>query len=211
MADNTRIENLKAYAVSDGEDGTIVVFSPYAVTARREGANHFSIDFGEVDYCRRTPEFDRFAPGPVPAEALLDAGWWQSCRGCECRCSLDGDDEYGDPLDEPMQLVFDGTDVWCSAACRAVQWAEQLRRRRAIIDLCEVVLTKWPQARIVHAHVYDRLEPKRPHHGNVAYAAFTLPGLEAQATWHFGDSTISLAQRDLDAYRALYQQAKPHA
>lgn len=59
----------------------------------------------------REPELDAHAPGPVPAEALLAAGWWLECAGC-----------YSVLIGEAEPApVCDGTRLWCSEACRAMR------------------------------------------------------------------------------------------
>ena len=65
----------KAYSVQGDEHGC-VVFAEHNVVARREGANELNIEFGDVESCRRAPQFDQYADaGKVPVQALLDAGW----------------------------------------------------------------------------------------------------------------------------------------
>jgi hypothetical protein len=81
---------LKAYAVHDGGERTVIVFGKANAAARREGANEMDIDFSEVDYCHRAKWADRYAEdGHVPAQAKFEWGWWQECCGCEVRIELD--------------------------------------------------------------------------------------------------------------------------
>ena len=70
---------MKAYVVSDGDEQDEIVFSEHAASARREGAGMIGLTFEEVESCRRAPEFDQYAPGPVPLRATLAAGWFHYC------------------------------------------------------------------------------------------------------------------------------------
>jgi hypothetical protein len=81
---------MKAYTITEPyERYSVVIFHEHAVSARRIGAASLDLDFGDVE-CRRSAAFDQFAPGPVPSQALWDAGWWFECDGCSSRAS-DGD------------------------------------------------------------------------------------------------------------------------
>jgi len=80
---------LKAYQVSDGNDGCCIRFATNSATARREGANEIDCEWEDIDYCHRRPEFDQYAPGPVPHEVLIEHGWWWECGHCYERVNAD--------------------------------------------------------------------------------------------------------------------------
>jgi hypothetical protein len=87
----TPTKTMKAYVVREDHDGgSAIVFATNGATARRQGANELNMDFDEVDSCKREPDFDQFAPGPVPLSATLSNGWWHSCTSCSCTFDLEG-------------------------------------------------------------------------------------------------------------------------
>lgn len=70
---------------------------------------------------RRLPEFDKFSPGPVTDEALIDAGWWLSCFWCNDPVTQDGvenEDDDGDVSEFISPFYADGR-VYCSNRCRS--------------------------------------------------------------------------------------------
>lgn len=110
-----------AWKVDDGEHSKIV-FHHHGLAARREGANELDVEFEHAD-CTRAPQFDQFAPlGKVPAQALLDAGWFFYCQHCDMIARQDDDDEERGPL-----VLVDDT-VYCSQACLDKQEAIRAER-----------------------------------------------------------------------------------
>lgn len=97
------MKRLKAYYVTDGNDSSCIHFATNSATARREGANEMGVDWEDVDSCNRRPEFDQFAPGPVPPAALIEAGWWFECSECQTHVTED-----------TAARVIDGQHVYCS-------------------------------------------------------------------------------------------------
>lgn len=75
---------LKAYSVQ-AEDCGCIRFAKSNVVARRQGANELDVEFEYVQSCRRAPEFDHLAPGPVSNLELFNAGWQFFCDQCELR------------------------------------------------------------------------------------------------------------------------------
>lgn len=71
-----------AYSVQASEQGC-VRFARSSAQARREGASELDTEWEGIETCRRAPQFDHFAPGPVPEKALWDAGWRFLCGECE--------------------------------------------------------------------------------------------------------------------------------
>ncbi|MDR5822546.1 hypothetical protein [Caballeronia sp. LZ043] len=72
-AEMTTPQKPKAYQVDHGEGlgkRFVVVFAVSGASARREVASMLDLTRNEVGGCRRAPEFDKFAPGPVPVGVL---------------------------------------------------------------------------------------------------------------------------------------------
>lgn len=76
------VKPLRAYSVQTEEYGC-VRFARSGAQARREGASEMDVDWESIESCRRAPEFDQYAPGPVPDRALWEAGWRLWCVECE--------------------------------------------------------------------------------------------------------------------------------
>jgi hypothetical protein len=74
---------VKAYSVQADECGE-VVFAKHGAGARRRGAAMMDLEWTDIVSCRRAPQFDCFAPGPVPELELWRGGWRFLC--CECEC-----------------------------------------------------------------------------------------------------------------------------
>jgi hypothetical protein len=173
----------RAYQVDDGECST-VVFARHAATARRQGASDLNTEFESVETCRRAPQFDGYAEqGFVPAEALIDHGWWLECSGCNQRITSDAEDDEGKPLD----LVFDNRDVWCSASCRDSERRARDRERRGKAAIPRYMRRFWPRVTYHSCHVAQfgsRID-------RCAVAYFTFPGGEGRA-----EVTIRVTPRD---------------
>lgn len=196
---------MKAYSVQDDEGG-IVVFANSNAAARREGGLELGGDWSTVDTCRRAPEFDQYAPGPVPAQALLDAGWWLECHGCSERIQEEWNEEGQD--DEGFffekQPVCVGTRAWCCARCQAIDFAAEREREAGKVAVVEMVLAKYPETiSVIHAYA----GPCIGAHWNSDEweAAFTLPGLQHSVSWRGKDRAhVRVAQVDVEAFTALY-------
>lgn len=97
---------------------------------------------GEADALAQTPDlewfaavraeaFDAFAPGPVPAGALLEDGWRLACWGCDHEVGLDGCETCADAAGDDLSLpVTSGVRAWCSEACRV----RDLASGRAVVE-----------------------------------------------------------------------------
>jgi hypothetical protein len=99
---------LKAFLVTDDYEGhSSIEFALHNVVARRTGAAALDTEFDAVS-CKRAPQFDQYAPGPVPRTALLDDGWWFECSNCYRRAEQrdwDDEDDY-----RPMVPCVDAAD-----------------------------------------------------------------------------------------------------
>jgi hypothetical protein len=99
---------LKAYTSRDAyEEHSAVVFGETTGKARVAAASVHECEFMEVKDLKRAPQYDKYAPGPVPRSVLVADGWWFEC--CGCYATVDAD---------TPAPVFDGDWTWCSAECR---------------------------------------------------------------------------------------------
>lgn len=113
------LRKVLAYTVetNDPEESTIQ-FATSNAAARRQGADQIGSDFGAVS-CRRAHWADQYADQRfIPAQAYIDAGWWFDCNHCGTRCDSDAS-RWDEETDIPLDLVFDGRVVYCSAECKA--------------------------------------------------------------------------------------------
>ncbi|MEN5236645.1 hypothetical protein ABE459_03965 [Pseudomonas sp. TWI923] len=135
-----------AYTVetNDPEESTIQ-FATSNAAARRQGADEIGTDFGAVS-CRRAQWADQYAGQRfIPAQAYIDAGWWFDCNHCGTKCDSDASrwDEEAE-TDIPLDLVFDGRVVYCSAECKEGHEAEVAARNARFEGFKERVVAAQP-------------------------------------------------------------------
>lgn len=117
---------MKAWICGDRQDihaGRCVAFAETAAEAEEAGGLALSWD-GPADVIRPAPEFDQYAPGPVPIAVLIAHGWEWPCHHCG---DLIGDEGCGycdPPWQEPVHA---GQRVYCNPDC---QWNDEQRARR---------------------------------------------------------------------------------
>lgn len=197
-------KQLKAYEVrEDGEGSCVVVFATNSATARREGGNELNLEFDEVDSCRRIPEFDQYAPGPVPLHAALAAGWWHECNHCGVRFDEGGrHDEEEDEREDAFEPVQDARRLaFCSPTCQAQDFAEKRARDARQNAAIEAALIRWPMAISVTHGEYSRRYPDR---GTETRANLLLPGLRFPVSWPLGGSEAHVSQCDAEEFTRLY-------
>lgn len=180
---------LLCYIVDGNDDGESaeIIFAASSIEAKRDWSNsHW--DGREIAgiSARRQPQWDTYAPGPVPRLELIEAGWWMECFGCSvridsdsigtsdaytngyCREDWDLDREYGPDLTLPVMQPVEPTrgSIWCRQECYDRDMAEERRiarmTARAIAICTAAVLRRWPGVTIVN----------RPGHSD-AYAYVT--------------------------------------
>ncbi|MRW88807.1 hypothetical protein GJ699_02275 [Duganella sp. FT80W] len=196
---------LKAYEVREPNEGhCVIVFANNGAAARREGANELDCGFGEVEHCKRKPQFDAYAPGPVPHAVLIDHGWWFECQQCSRKVSEDmwqeAEDEGEDH--EHLGITTSGRSVYCSQRCVMTEFVERRAHKAAEVALIEYFATEYPECQITGAHVSGPLvsgPDKRGHAQSLVY--FKFPGGEYGATFVFGDG-FRVNRTDLPAYYA---------
>ncbi len=194
---------LKAYQVHDGDEGWAIVFAYKNVVARREGANEIDADFSSVS-CKRKPEWDQYAPGPVPPLARIASGWWYECAHCGRRVSEDlhaeVEDEGLDPND--FEIVEAGRLVYCSHTCSQKEWAQKRCNTAAKVALMELFASTLPDATILSVHVYgQRLEPRNKT-GDQSTVVYKFPGGKNNVHWTFGDEEHQITIEDVYAFYA---------
>lgn len=197
------MKRLKAYQVRDDYEGhSCIQFAINNATARREGANELNIEWEEVETCRREPQFDQYAPGPVPPSVLIEHGWWFECWHC------------GEQVDEytETEIVYEGSRVYCCMGCRQAAYAKSRRRQAAHAALIEVFESKYPDCTIKHVHVYDdELLPPAKIGGAMSSVSFMFPGAKYGATFVYGDDHLLVAHGDLPEYYAWRGIEPPEA
>lgn len=163
---------LKAYSVDDGDERAEVIFATSSAAARRE------FGWEEVGTCRRDAVFDRYAPGPVPLLALIEAGWWIECYGCGRKIEsqiYDYDDAFDDegndlPEDEyrfaPVEV---GRRLFCCPACLSREQARERQRAASDAAMVELVETRFPGAEVTSVSTW----PGEQEHW---HATFRFPG-----------------------------------
>lgn len=203
------MKKLKAYMVREDYEGhAVIAFATNNATARREGGQELNLEFDEVESCRRAPEFDQYAPGPVPALVMIEHGWWFECSHCGRKVSAsDMYDEIEDQGLDPSQFAprDDGRHgVYCSATCEAQHWAEGRARAHAKADLLEIFAAKFPDAQVESVHVYgSQLESSDANGGAKCSVTFKFPGAKYTSRWVFGeDKQVHVPTIDLEAFHA---------
>jgi hypothetical protein len=196
---------LKAYSVQDEEEGR-VIFAANNAVARRNGGLELGGDWYSVESCRRAPEFDEYAPGPVPAQALLEHGWWLECSNCSRQIYGDDSAHWVDDegFDHYSPYACVGKRAWCSAACLARDDANTRERKAAEVSVIEMLLSKYPEI-TKFTHVYAGDHPGAHWNTGRQEATFDMPGLQRGVRWRAEDPThVWLAQSDVEEFKRLY-------
>lgn len=193
---------MKAYIVREDHDGhSVITFATSSAAARREGGSELNLEFDEVESCKRAPWADQYAPGPVPLQAYLDAGWWFECHHCGVRFDQD-DRASDDDRDDQLEPVEDGQrNYYCSPTCMMERWAERRERTVRLCAIIEATLVRWPMATGVTAHEYCQTWTSRDMEWR---AQFTLPGIRYPVSWTPGSSVVHVAQGDTEDFKARY-------
>lgn len=207
MGTDSTARPLLAYTVSEpGEGRGVVVFATGGAAARRKGAGELELTFQEVDSCCRSPEFDRYAPGPVPPLVMIDHGWWFECCHCGHHIDIYAVDPDGDELDP----VADGQSVYCSKAHMMAEWAERRERQArddAAVEACAIQFHGLPISNlrgVRGGHHY-----KAGGRDTVACCEFDFPGRTGMlARWDVGGDTVFVSRCDVDVWNALFTAAK---
>ncbi|MCW5758273.1 MAG: hypothetical protein KIS90_00700 [Phenylobacterium sp.] len=177
----------KAYTVTDGDEGWVILFADRSVVARREGAAHLDVEFCEVESCRRTTWADRYwRTGEIPASAMVEHGWHFECQGCGVRIDDDWLSEQGRTCASVVGTQHSG--VFCGPDCKARETRRRALRtafeQRWLLRLQRVVTARFPDAELVESaeHVWDQhacAEAGRCGRFRIAQVtvAFAFPGM----------------------------------
>jgi hypothetical protein len=197
-----KVPPLRAYLVSEGDPETDTIqFAHYNIVARREGACELGVPLKWVT-CKRLHWADDYArQAYIPPQAYIDNGWRYSCRNCASMISDELADEHENGDQVPHEPVYEGENVYCCPACKhgwEQERANEARRKQEVID---VTLAKFPGVNIVS--VSD--------HETQRWVRFMFPGSIGAASWSIGNETVSVDQRDVEAWhawRALFLTAE---
>lgn len=187
----------RAWVVDVDDDGQEIVFATSEGRARVLGARLVGDDPREVTV-RHEPRFDAHAPGPVPADALLAAGWWLTCGWCEhhvteegCHtCAEDAEDE-GTSAPEP---VTHGTSAWCSTAHRDADREDRAERRQREATARAAALARLPDAEVESASATS---------DGGATVHLRVPGCRGTVTYEWPAGTCLVQPRDVPVVLAL--------
>lgn len=189
---------MKAFLVDcEQEGGAQLYFAETAEQAKCYAANEEGIEYIEVTSCRRKPEYDQYAPGPVPTKVLIEDGWWFECHGCNRQVN----EEAGFDYDEDVDLdgpVYRGNAVWCSTKCQQRSDEREAERMRQELAVRHAVLAKWPKAEKVTPYM-------RGDHKQCAWFTF---GGKNTAQWAVGEGAVHVAQEDVEAWTKFSAEAK---
>jgi len=193
---NNGQKKVKAYEVYDGNDGWTIQFATNGATARREGANELNCEWEDIDHCRRKPELDQYAPGPVPLSAMLEIGWWYECNCCSKHCYADN-----------PGVIIDENAVYCNDQCSQLEWRKERDNARAKSCLIELFESKFHGATITHVYVSGTtLEPMDKYGGARAVVTFMFPGGVHTGTFHYGDAFASVMKTDAEAFECWHSE-----
>lgn len=134
MAKPRPLPPLRAWAVQEDYESTGgIVFARYGIVARRAGAAQFNDGEFSGLTVRRAPWADKYAPGPVPALAMIrDGGWFFECGHCQRRI-YDGADDDSDAEVTADNAVEVESTVYCSPICRR-RFLNEKSERRALTE-----------------------------------------------------------------------------
>lgn len=190
-------KRLKAYQVSDGDDMTVIRYAASSAVARREGGSEIGCEWDGVDSCHRKPEYDQYAPGPVPSPVLIADGWGFECSNISCWQTVTAD------TDE--KVFSQAGDVYCCQACMARHFVKQRANAAAAVALQELVETRLPGCRVTDVYVYgERLEAGEGAGGMRAFADFSFPGGRWPGRFVFGEDGYRVHGEDMSAFRANF-------
>ena len=178
----SKATSLTAFSIIEELEGTgAIYFAKHAITAKKAFANeHNDGDLGGIT-CRRAAWADDYADKPLPANLMVEHGWWFECVECGNRIELQNFEDEGRDISAIV-----GTQhslVFCDAIC-AEQYTAKKRACRVVEDdaiafLRTKVLDRLPGVEFVTGngieHAYARWKNGRPvlHQ---AVISFNFPG-----------------------------------
>lgn len=190
---------MKCFIVDcEQENGSQLYFADSHNQAKCYAANEAGIEYIEVTSCRRKPEYDQYAPGPVPTKVLIEDGWWWECFGCSRHVSSEELFDYAadKELDGP---VYRGNSVWCSTDCQKRDDEQQAKQKALEQAAVDAALVKWPKSKKVTPYM-------RGDHKQCVWFDF---GGQDTAHWVVGEDSVSVALYDVDRWNEFAQEPKP--
>lgn len=151
---------LLAYMVTEPYENTGgVIFAQTAIVARRIGANEWHDGDISGMTVRRAADLDRYAPGPVPASAMIAKGWWFECSGCGA--TINEDWLYDRGLSVEGVRGTDSGPVFCCARCegeyRDIARAEETAGQAVIRGLIERIRQRFGDVEIGKTRHYTTM------------------------------------------------------
>ena len=197
---------LLAYEVREPNEGHCIIrFASSSAAARREGANELDCGFNEVEHCHRKPQFDQYAPGPVPKTVLIEHGWWFECHHCSRRISEDMQQEAEDEGEEHehLEVITDGDAIYCSHSCVMEEFVERRAQKAAQAALIEFFSLMYPDC-VIGSIWVSRAPLQGPDRLGHAQALlyFKFPGAQHDATFTFGEDCMRISPDDRPAFHA---------
>lgn len=173
------VKPVKAFIVeTDDPEDSVIQFATTNVAARRQGAAVIGTNFGGVS-CKRLPWADSYAGQRIPESAYLANGWSFECATCG-NCV---DDETKSPEFE-FGLVF------CCPECQEAESADRAAASARKQEVIDAVLSKYPGVEVTYASDHEERR----------IAQFRFPGAKDPAEWMFGEDTVLVYGRDVDAW-----------
>lgn len=126
-----KVKTMKAFLITDadgGKDFSEIVFAEVFAVAKARVAKSLGVD-EDVLLCSHKPEFDQYAPGPVPCNVLFENGWKFECSQCLHELDSDGCYHCAVAYYDPPEPVATDKDVFCSAQCQK-DYAHDNEQRR---------------------------------------------------------------------------------
>lgn len=207
---------LKAFAVQEEDEGTGgIVYAEHSIVALRHGASTYGD--GDISGWKavRAKWADQYAPGPCPQLAMVDAGWWIPCHGCEVRIDSDLEfipDDPGAPAVE-LKPVEDERGLFCTAECRDAYLIERVERKiyeQWMLDLLRLRLRdKLPGCVEADNAPYVYVEKRNGLWALRGMAiGFTFPGCKiGPASLRMGEDKpggwVTVCQGDLEAWESF--------
>lgn len=216
-AENTKQLRHQAFAVSNEDGESVILFAKSDIEARRLAASHLDQDSIAGLFCKRAPWADRYEKAnAIPAAVMLDHGWNLSCTGCDQWIADGIEDDDGNEVDlAPVGTQF---APYCTSACRDRYLAEKAMRKRGERRCWQVfkreLLRKFPGVTVEaedssHHHRYcgGHSKSKRSR-ANCFRVAFKFPGAKYVASYCYdlpyadlrGKRWLLIPNGDLDAW-----------
>jgi hypothetical protein len=173
--DDTKEQRLpKAYQVQEDYEGNAcVVFAKSGIQARRVGAQQLNVEFESVDSCRRAPEFDKYRwSKKVPTIALLEAGWWLTCRHTDQRVDID---------ENPDLYISENDEVFLDFQSYEDHLKEAVLKKIKHLSVIRKTRRKFPFAKKIQFYHGRMQHPETKEY--VDCVTFGFPGQKGMVRW----------------------------